>query len=648
MSLVALAIVGCAAPARPISNGATSDEAAPPPFMPYTPPSTAPQAFPPPEATVPMAEQPPSSACSPAAGPPTMVSASFNTSLARDAKAARPPRPISGGTLIVLRDGSAALASDPDRDVVWIVDLATRAVLAPARLASGDEPGRLVEDDAGVVHVVLRSGGALAAIDPQTGAVLRRTPTCAAPRGVAWDAGAAWLHVACADGRVQSFDAATGTLRRTVTLDRDLRDVVVLGDGRLAVSSFRHAAASIIATDGHVDEVVRPASRQRKGFAGLQTLSPAVAWRLAPLPGGGALMLHQRGVDDDVSPVAGGYGTSGDCGSIVESAVTVVSPGQTPSTSPGLALSTLAVDVAVSNDGTTVAVAAPGNAGTSLPQVTMMELPTATGATGADCVAPAKGLMAGQDQIVGQIGQIVALAFLENGAIVAQSREPAALVFGDGSRVSLTTDSLADTGHTLFHANAGGGIACASCHPEGGEDGRTWSFACLGPRRTQSIRGGITGTEPFHWDGDMHDFPSLVHAVFEGRMSGPTLSAAQSNALLGWIDAIPALPNPAASSATPAAQRGEALFRDSSVGCSTCHAGAKLTNNATVDVGLGHATQVPSLRGVAWRAPFLHTGCAKTLRDRFDPACGGGDKHGRTSQLTSGQIDDLVAYLETL
>jgi len=39
---------------------------------------------------------------------------------------------------------------------------------------------------------------------------------------------------------------------------------------------------------------------------------------------------------------------------------------------------------------------------------------------------------------------------------------------------------------------------------------------------------------------------------------------------------------------------------------------------------------------------------AKTLADRFNPSCGGGDKHGLTSSLTSGQIADLVAYMETL
>jgi cytochrome c peroxidase len=57
--------------------------------------------------------------------------------------------------------------------------------------------------------------------------------------------------------------------------------------------------------------------------------------------------------------------------------------------------------------------------------------------------------------------------------------------------------------------------------------------------------------------------------------------------------------------------------------------------------------QVPSLRAVSFRAPFMHDGCANTLADRFG-TCGGGDKHGHTSQLSVGQRDDVVAYLESL
>src|SRR5207244_3010320 len=90
-----------------------------------------------------------------------------------------------------------------------------------------------------------------------------------------------------------------------------------------------------------------------------------------------------------------------------------------------------------------------------------------------------------------------------------QSREPATLtiftdISGNNSRtVDLGGGSVFDTGHELFHRDAGAGIACASCHAEGGEDGRVWRFDPIGDRRTQAVHIGLKGTEPFHWDGDM-------------------------------------------------------------------------------------------------------------------------------------------------
>ena len=80
----------------------------------------------------------------------------------------------------------------------------------------------------------------------------------------------------------------------------------------------------------------------------------------------------------------------------------------------------------------------------------------------------------------------------------------------------------------------------------------------------------------------------------------------------------------------------------------TCHGGESLTNNVTVDVGTDKAFQVPTLLAIKLRAPYMHDGCAPTLRARFeDPACGGGDAHGTTSHLTETELDDLIAYLET-
>jgi hypothetical protein len=109
---------------------------------------------------------------------------------------------------------------------------------------------------------------------------------------------------------------------------------------------------------------------------------------------------------------------------------------------------------------------------------------------------------------------------------------------------------------------------------------------------------------------------------------------------------LPRLP-PLRSPDDAAAVRGQVLFDRADVGCSGCHSGPLFTNNQNTPVGKGDALQVPSLLGVAWRTPLMHDGCAATLRDRFDPACGG-SAHGDVSMLSEGELSDLIAYLESL
>ncbi len=155
-------------------------------------------------------------------------------------------------------------------------------------------------------------------------------------------------------------------------------------------------------------------------------------------------------------------------------------------------------------------------------------------------------------------------------------------------------------------------------------------------------------TAPFHWDGDMTDLGSIMDEVFVNRMGGERQGPRHVKAIASWIGTIPELPR---STPKPVSEsvlkHGAEVYAKAQ--CDTCHNGAMLTNNETMDVGTGKAFQVPSLVGIANRAPFIHDGCAATLKDRFlNPACGGGDKHGRTSDLTEAELSDLVAYLETL
>ena len=160
------------------------------------------------------------------------------------------------------------------------------------------------------------------------------------------------------------------------------------------------------------------------------------------------------------------------------------------------------------------------------------------------------------------------------------------------------------------------------------------------------MRGGLLATAPFHWEGDLSDVRALMNEVFTSRMSGFSASDADVTALGSWIQTLPALHAVTATSA--AAMRGQALFESDQVGCASCHSGEHFTNNQNADVGTGGSFQVPSLHGLSARAPYMHDGCAKTLAERFAPDCGGGDKHGHTSQLSAAQLADLTAYLDSL
>jgi cytochrome c peroxidase len=249
----------------------------------------------------------------------------------------------------------------------------------------------------------------------------------------------------------------------------------------------------------------------------------------------------------------------------------------------------------------------------------------------------------------------VAVAFLADGKQLAvQTRAPAGIVVLDTSQVfanvvneiSFGNEARRDTGHDIFHRDAGNGIACASCHVEGTDDGRTWNFKPIGARRTQPVDVGLRGTEPFHWDGTLPTMDKLMNEVFVTRMGGPRESGARVDALSEWVFQLrPRAPLRPVMDAS--AERGKALFDSNEVGCASCHNGPKFTNNATADVGTGEKLQVPSLLGVSQRLPLMHNGCAKTLMDRFDASCGG-NAHGNVANLSRDQLLDLSAYLESI
>jgi len=547
-------------------------------------------------------------------------------------RAAQTPLPAYGGTLHVLEAGDTAVVSDPDRDLVHLVDLDKSAKRATIELSPGDIPWRIAEDEAGIVHIVLRGSGQVASIDPAAATVVSRRVACPNPRGVVANDERLW--VACAGRGIIEMATDPGVPgQRLIAEGKDLRDVVVAEDVVLA-SSFRSSRLTVLA-EGEVPPIV---SGPPELDGVIPRVAPTVAWRTRNA-GRGWLMVHQYARDADPSPgqsseLDWGDPSSGACSSPVNSAVTLFNAdGDTLSTGSLLGV-VVPVDAALSPDGDFIMIASVGSATDNLTTVAVEELldrPVAV-----SCRRPTS---------VGVDEPVAGVDFTPDGRIVAALYEPSELLIIDGrrderTRIPLHSDSLADTGHELFHVDTGPGLACASCHPEGGDDGRVW-LTDAGPRRTQPLDAGLAGTAPFHWSGEEVDFAALVEETLVGRMGGRPQSPERADAFESWVMSIPDV-NPIRATDDAAAVRGAASFE--ALGCAECHRGASTTRPDSIAFAGFEAIQVPMLLGVATRGPFMHDGRAATLRDAVV------DMLEQTNRPLppDDELADVVAYLETL
>jgi YVTN family beta-propeller protein len=217
-------------------------------------------------------------------------------------------------------------------------------------------------------------------------------------------------------------------------------------------------------------------------------------------------------------------------------------------------------------------------------------------------------------------------------------------------------------------------ISCASCHPDGQQDGRTWHNP-EGPRNTQWLA-GLAWTHPIHWSADRDEVQDFEHTIRGPLMQGRGLIRGEVQKELGSpnkglsadLDAVAAYTNShelplsphAKAGLSSAAQRGQTLFFSTETKCATCHTGPLFTDSTVKtmlmhDVGtgdddpsekLGPKYDTPTLLGVYRTAPYLHHGQAATLADVLTK--NPGDRHGTTSHLSAAQIDDLAWFLKSL
>ena len=224
-------------------------------------------------------------------------------------------------------------------------------------------------------------------------------------------------------------------------------------------------------------------------------------------------------------------------------------------------------------------------------------------------------------------------------------------------------------------------MSCASCHNDGGQDGRVWDFTSLGEglRNTIELNGRGDMAHGFlHWSAnfdEVQDFEGQIRtlAAGSGLMSDADFEAGTRSAPLGDpkaglsadLDALAAYlgslrdvdrsPYRSADGAlTEAAEAGRLVF--AAGGCGTCHTGTRFSSSgdasALADVGTLTAASglrldgplsgidVPTLRDVWKTPPYLHDGSAATLADAVMAHAG--------NTIAGSDLDNLVIYLKQI
>lgn len=255
------------------------------------------------------------------------------------------------------------------------------------------------------------------------------------------------------------------------------------------------------------------------------------------------------------------------------------------------------------------------------------------------------------------------------------------------NRLKLTPDGLSDEiqrGKILFNSARSRSMAldrwisCASCHPDGESDGRTWLFAA-GPRKTPSLH-GAAATMPYNRSPDrdeVQDTERFIRRLMGGaglipgreppaKLGTPSARRSEAaDALAAYVLSLRPRPSPFASGGVDrlaAIQRGREVFFSERTGCERCHPPPYYTDSRLVhrpwrvhDVGTGDGAEerrgpafdTPSLLGLYAANSYLHDGRAGSLAEVFTTH-NREDRHGVTSHLAEDQVDDLVAFLLSL
>jgi len=197
--------------------------------------------------------------------------------------------------------------------------------------------------------------------------------------------------------------------------------------------------------------------------------------------------------------------------------------------------------------------------------------------------------------------------------------------------------------------------SCASCHPGGGRaDALNWDLLNDGignPKNTKSLLLAHK-TPPVMITGARDRAETAVRSGIKHILFAtcPEEDAAAIDEYLKSLKPVPS-PSLVKGKLSRSARRGRKVF--DKAGCASCHKGPLYTNLQKYDVGTGKGLDkdvefdTPTLVEIWRTAPYLYDGRAATMKEVLTTD-NPGDKHGRTSNLTDNEINDLARFVLSL
>ncbi|MCP4612656.1 MAG: cell surface protein [Planctomycetes bacterium] len=197
--------------------------------------------------------------------------------------------------------------------------------------------------------------------------------------------------------------------------------------------------------------------------------------------------------------------------------------------------------------------------------------------------------------------------------------------------------------------------SCTSCHTG---DGRAsmlnWDLLNDGVGNPKNIRSMLLShkTPPAMITGVRENAEVAVRSGIRYIQFASTTER-KAQAIDGYLKSLKPIASPylVNGKLSKAAENGQKLF--SKAGCLLCHSRPLYTNMSKYDIGTGteqddnRKYDTPTLVEVWRTAPYLHDGRAATIKDvltKFNK----NDRHGRTSELTDKEIEELAEFVLSL